>query len=164
MQWFHLARALAGGHRAISNSQLATLDVHFRKLCRSIGNRRRRLIGMRLRPRFFTYGTNGSGARVLLQVPAPIRGVTSHAKKYSKLGKACCHFACASVGSTFALLASFKCSTCGPSTTYVGIKASSVLQVHEYWVLEREKLVCMKWYGTHGTHIWIRLSLFAACK
>ena len=41
-------------------------------------DRRRRLIGMRLGTKFFIYGMNGS--EVLLQVPAQIHGLTSHAK------------------------------------------------------------------------------------
>ena len=36
--------------------------------------------------------------------------------------KVCCQFACASVGSASALLASFRCSQRGPSTNKVGIK------------------------------------------
>ena len=74
--------------------------------------------------------------------------VLHHMQKLLEFGKACCHFACASVSSTFAVLASFRCSACGPSTTYVGIKASSVLQIHEYWVLERS---CFGWNGVELT-------------
>ncbi len=52
------------------------------------------------------------------------------------------------VGSTFAFLASLRCSTCWPSTTYVGIKTENVLQIHEYWVLEG---TCFGWRGAEVT-------------
>ena len=76
--------------------------------------------------------------------------VVHHMQELLEFGKTCCHFACASVGSTFALLASFRCSTHGPSTTYVGIKSSSVLHIHEYWILERERR-CFGWRGVELT-------------
>ena len=46
------------------------------------------------------------------------RKLTYHMQKISEFGNACCHFACASVGLTCALLASFSCATCGPPTAY----------------------------------------------
>ena len=134
MRWFHLSRALAAGTgQSTTLSSLLWMFIFENYSDQSL-DRRRRLIGMRLGTIFFIYGMNWSG--VLLQIPALIHGL-HHMQKLLEFGKACCHFACASVGSTFALLASFRCSTCQPSTTYVGIKASSVLQIDEYWILER---------------------------
>ena len=79
-------------------------------------DRRRRLIGMRPDATFFIHGMNGSGVllQVLLQMFAPTHGPASLAKLFC-FNKACCQFACASVGSTFALLASFWCWTRGPA-------------------------------------------------
>lgn len=45
--------------------------------------------------------------------------------------RACCHFACAKIGSTFALLASYRCSTCGPAPKHVGLQTANILQVCE---------------------------------
>ena len=75
--------------------------------------RQGQLVAMRHGTNFFIYG---------MHVSAVLRGLTSHTNILI-FGGACCHFACASVGSTFALLASFCCSRRGPSTTYVGVKS-----------------------------------------
>ena len=70
-------------------------------------DRRRRLIGMKLGTRFFIYGMDGS--EVCCKYPRQYV-VLHRMQKSLEFGKACCHFACASVGSTFALLASFYLS------------------------------------------------------
>ena len=63
--------------------------------------------------------------------------VLHHLQKLLEFGKTCCQFAWASVGSTFALLASFWHSTCGPSTKHLGFKTWCVLPICESWILER---------------------------
>ena len=79
-------------------------------------DRREMLIGMGYGTNFFLYGTNGS--KILLQMQL---SKLYHMQKLIEIGKACCHFTCTSVGSTFAILASFWHSLRGPSKTYVGI-------------------------------------------
>ena len=110
-------------------------------------DRRRRLIGMRLGTRFFIYGMNGSG--VLLQIPAPKHGLTSHAK----------------------IIRIWQ----GMLPLYLRIGGFNVFSLGVFWVLDvravhdirgnqnfkriavtrilglREKLLWMKWCGTHIT-------------
>ena len=62
--------------------------------------------------------------------------VLNHLQKLLEFGKACCRFTYTSVGSTFVVVASFRYSSCGPSTTYLGIKTSCVLQVRKSWIVE----------------------------
>ena len=63
--------------------------------------------------------------------------VLHHLQKLLEFGKTCCQFACASVGSTFALLASFWHSTCGPSTKHLGFETWCVLPICESRMWER---------------------------
>ena len=63
--------------------------------------------------------------------------VLHHLQKLLEFGETCCQFACASVGSTFALLASFWHSTCEPSTKHLRFKTWCVLPICESWMLER---------------------------
>ena len=64
------------GHRAIYNSQLPTLDVQLRKLCRSIVGPPPQVDWNAAR--FFIYGMKGW--KILLQMYTLIHGLTSHAK------------------------------------------------------------------------------------
>ncbi len=78
MRWFHLLRALAAGTgQSTTPSSLLWMFIFENYADQSL-DRRRRLIGMMLGTRFFICGMNGSV--VLLQVPVPIHGLTSHAK------------------------------------------------------------------------------------
>lgn len=100
--------------------------------------RRQKLIRMRLGPRFFIYGMNGS--KTLLQMHTPINGLKSHAKitgiwqgmlpVYLHIDgfNACCR------GILWYL-------SRGPSATYVGVNTPCVLQVRRYWTVEREATV-----------------------
>ena len=65
-------------HRAIYNSQLATLDVHFRKLWRSIVGPPSEVDWNAAWNGILIYGMNG--LEVLLQMPASTHGLTSLAK------------------------------------------------------------------------------------
>ena len=68
-------------------------------------------------------------------------------QKLLEFDKACCQFAL--VGSMFALLASFWCSTCGPSTKHLGVKTWCVLPICESWMLERCGIGVWVW-GSHA--------------
>ena len=128
MPWSHLSHALvAGTGQSTAHSCLLWMFI-FENYADPSLDRHRRLIGMRPGTRFFVYGMNG--LEVLLQMP-------TSTQKLLEFGKTCCQFAWASVGSTFALLASFWHSTCGPSTKHLGFKTWCVLPICESWILER---------------------------
>ena len=63
--------------------------------------------------------------------------VLHHMQILLEFGQGCCRFTCTSVGSTFAIVASFWYSLRGPSTTYLGIQTSCVLQVRKSGIMER---------------------------
>ena len=132
MPWPHLPHALvAGTGQSTAHSWLLWMFI-FENYADPSLDRHRRLIGMRPGTRFSTYGMNG--LEVLLQMPASTHGLTSLTKNYIlEFGKNMW----ASVGSTFALLASFWHSTCGPSTKHLGFKTWCVLPICESWILER---------------------------
>ena len=81
LPWVSSVACFGSGHRAIYNSQLATLDVQFRKLCRSIVGPPPEVDWNAAR--FFIYGMNGS--KILLQMYTLIHGLTLHAKNYWNL-------------------------------------------------------------------------------
>ena len=92
------------GHRAIYNSQLATLDVQFRKLCRSIVGPPPEVDWNALGMRFFMYGMNVSA--ILLQMHTLIHGLTSHAET-TGIWPGMLPLTCKSCGATLAIVASY---------------------------------------------------------
>ena len=71
--------------------------------------------------------------------------VLYHMRKPLKFGQACCRFTCTSVGSTFAVVASFWYLSCGSSTTYLGFQTLCALQVHTFPIAERSGLDDVVW-------------------
>ena len=71
--------------------------------------------------------------------------ISRHPQTLLKLGTACSRLAFASVG------ASFGCSTRGPSTAYVGVETSGVLQVHVsrmvIWIETAQGRNCTRYRG-----------------
>ena len=134
MPWSHLSHALvAGTGQSTAHSWLLWMFI-FENYADPSLDRHRRLIGMRPGTRFFTYGMNG--LEILLQMPTSTHGLPSLAK-ITGIWQNMLPVAWASVGSTFALLASFWHSTCGPSTKHLGFKTWCVLPICESWILER---------------------------
>ena len=98
--------------------------------------------------------------------------VLHHLQKLLEFGKTCCQFAWASVGSTFALLASFWHSTCGPSTKHLGFKTWCVLPICESWILERcgigqHAMELTSWFVCrflpHVNSSYVHIFTFCAC-
>ena len=134
MPWSHLSHALvAGTGQSTTHSWLLWMFI-FENYADPSLDRHRRLIGMRPGTRFFIYGMNGP--KFCCKCPRQ-HMVLHHLQKLLEFGETCCQFACASVGSTFALLASFWHSTCEPSTKHLRFKTWCVLPICESWMLER---------------------------
>ena len=123
MRWFHLSRALTAG---TSNLQVPVryFESSFSKIMQincgtAVGGYWNQVSNDIL------HLWNERVTGFCCKYHAPIHGVTSH-ERVIRIWQGMLPL-CLRIGG-FALLASFRCSTCGPSTTYVGIKASSVLQ------------------------------------
>ena len=119
---------------AIYNSQLATLDVEFRKLCAS-------MVGP---PPKVDWSAAWNGAlhlwhervkKLYFKCTRQYMDL-NHMQKPMEFPKSCCRFTCSSVGSTFAVVASIWYSSLGPSMAYVGINTSGVLEIRISWIVE----------------------------
>ena len=156
MPWSHLSHALvAGTGQSTTHSWLLWMFIFENHADPSL-DRHRRLIGMRLGTGFFIYGMNG--LEVLLQMPASTRGLTSLAK-ITGIWQNMLPVRLRIGGFNFALLASFWLSTCGPSTK-PGIR--NLMRTADMRILDVGKM--RHWTPPYGTHILIRLSIFAPCK
>ena len=143
------------GHRAIYNSQLATLDVQFRKLCRSIVGPPPEVDWNAAWNEVLHYGMNGS--ELLLQMHTLIHGLTSHAKTtgiwpgmlplYLQIGgcNACYR------GILLVLVAWAVHDILG-NPNFMRIAGTQIWDHGE------------KWMTSCGTHIYLHLSISAACK
>ena len=131
MPWFHLSHVLAASTRQSTTPSWLLCMFNLENYADQSSDCRQKIIGMRLGTMCFIFGMNGP--KTLFQMHAPKHGLIITCKKLLELGKACCRFTCTSVGSTFAVMASFWCSSRGASTTHVGIKTSSVSQVRKSW-------------------------------
>ena len=101
-------------------------------------DRRQKLIGMRLGTSFFIYEMNGSN--ILLHMHTLIYGFTSHAKMigiWPGMLLLYLHIGGFNVCYRGPIVASLWYSSRGPSTTYLGIRTSCVLQERTCGIMER---------------------------
>ena len=143
------------GHRAIYTPSWPLWMFSFENYADQSLDRRQKLIGMRIGMRFFIYGMNGS--EILLQMHTLIHGLTSHAKTtgiwpgmlplYLQIGgcNACYR------GILLVLVAWAVHDILGnPNVTRI---AGTQIWDHGE-----------KWRTSCGTHIYLHVSFFAACK
>ena len=98
-------------------------------------DRRQKLIGMRLGMRFFIYGMTGSEIFIANAHVNTWSYITC--KNYWNLARHVAALPANRWVQRFAIVASFWYSSRGPSTTYLGIQTSCVLQVRKSGIMER---------------------------
>ena len=155
MPWFHLSHVLAADTGQFTTPSWPLWMFSFENYVDQSLDRCQKSIGMRLGMRFFIYGMNGS--EILLQMHTLIHGLTSHAKTigiwpgmwplYLQIGgcNACYR------GILLVLVAWVVHDILG-NPNFMRIAG---MQIWDHG---------KKWMTSSGTHIYLHLSIFAACK
>lgn len=79
--------------------------------------------------------------------------VLNRMQKSMEFPKSCCRFTCSSVGSTFAVVASFWHLSRGSSTTYLGFQTLCALQVRTFPIAQRSGLDDVVWNSHLASYV-----------